>query len=98
LRDALHRRSDSGNREGAKITLAALGRVMRDLGEYGQAHALIGEGLRYAHAVGLKFLERTCLDTLGSLAIMQGQTERAGRLYGAAAVLDEQLGAPPRPF
>jgi tetratricopeptide (TPR) repeat protein len=75
-------------------TLAALGSVACEAGEYARASGLYEESLELGRRVGLKHTILPCLEGLARVAVAQVRMERAARLCGTAAALREDVGWP----
>ncbi|MCC6793431.1 MAG: AAA family ATPase [Thermomicrobiales bacterium] len=74
-------------------TLRTLGDLARDRGDLTGALARYRESVELAQEHGDRLFLGDALTGLASVAIAQGQMERAARLYGAAEALRDQLGA-----
>jgi DNA-binding CsgD family transcriptional regulator/tetratricopeptide (TPR) repeat protein len=84
---------DIGDRWGVAIALGNLGRVALDRHEYQRAAALFEESLVLSQGLtGRGRRVSYALHYLGVVAAELGQPERAGRLLGAAAALQEAGG------
>jgi hypothetical protein len=78
-------------------TLASLGSVACEAGEYTRASRLYEESLELGRRVGLKHTILPCLEGLARVAAAQGRMERVAWLCGAAAALREDTGWPLSP-
>jgi non-specific serine/threonine protein kinase len=83
--------------DGAAVALQFLAGVMRLRGDPDSATSYAIEGLLLQHrqtydALGARLAG--CVELLGGLACMQGQVERAARLFGAAAAVRNNSGVP----
>jgi predicted ATPase len=85
---------EMGDTYGIALALASMGTLAWYQADYPAATPLLQEGLRLHHARGNTPGMIHCLETLGKVAASQGQAERAARLWGAAAALREEAGAP----
>jgi tetratricopeptide (TPR) repeat protein len=92
LEEALRWEREVGFTWYAGLTLVNLGNVARDRGEPGSALAYYAEALALGTAHRDKRIVARALEGAAGLAVMRGQAERAGRLYGAAAALREEVG------
>jgi hypothetical protein len=79
---------------GIARTLASLGSVACQAGEYAQALRLHEESLELGRRMGQNLTTLGCLEGLAQLAVAQGSMERAAWLCGAAAALREDMGWP----
>lgn len=79
-------------------TLARLGSIECETGEYARAANSYGEslGLMWRY-VGRAYETVACLEGLARVAAMQGRPERAARLLGASAALRDEMGTPLSP-
>jgi tetratricopeptide (TPR) repeat protein len=75
-------------------SLFGLGRVAQKQGETERAAALYRESLDRYRKTGRKPEVARSVEALASLMSVQGQRERAARLFGAAEALREAAGAP----
>jgi non-specific serine/threonine protein kinase len=87
-----------GYKGGCAHTLAILGRIALVQGDYEQAIACFNESLALRQETGEKEGIATALEGLAALTGMLGYPVRAARLYGFAASLRSQLGAPLPPI
>jgi predicted ATPase/DNA-binding XRE family transcriptional regulator len=79
-------------------TLARLGSIECETGEYSRAANSYGESLELMwRYVGRAYETVACLEGLARVAAMQGQPERAARLLGASAALSDEMGTPLSP-
>jgi tetratricopeptide (TPR) repeat protein len=76
--------------------LCRLGDVALEQGDLVQARSRYAESLRIAHAADAPGRIAAALEKLGSLAVVQGQPERALRLAGAASACRERSRQPLR--
>jgi predicted ATPase/transcriptional regulator with XRE-family HTH domain len=81
-----------GNQWSIAVTLSALGRVAQVRGDAARAAALFAEGLALTWELRLPREAAWCLEGLASLAVAQGQLERATRLFGAVEMLRDTTG------
>jgi tetratricopeptide (TPR) repeat protein len=88
----------TGDTQGIALALASMGTLAWDQEDYPVATPLLQEGLRLHHERGNTPGMIHCLETLGKVAAAQGNTDRAARLWGAAAALREGAGAPLPPI
>jgi hypothetical protein len=75
-------------------TLASLGSVACEAGEYERASRLYEESLKQGRRLGQDIAILICLEGLARVAVAQGKMERAAWLIGAAAALREDRGWP----
>ncbi len=75
-------------------TLASLGSVACEAGEYARASRLYEESLELGRRMGQGIVILICLEGLARVAVAQGRMERTARLCGAAAALREDKGWP----
>jgi predicted ATPase/DNA-binding SARP family transcriptional activator len=78
--------------------LHAWGFVTWQQGDVDAGRALLEESLEMFREMGHRYGLARSLERLGGLALTLRQTERAARLYGAAASLREQIGSPLGPL
>lgn len=94
LEEAERRQRALGFAWGLGDTLRYLGDLARERGDYERALNFYRESLELARDHGdRRFLAETLAGIAGSAAV-QSRPVRAARLYGAAAALREQIGAP----
>jgi hypothetical protein len=87
-----------GDRRSIAASLANLAwSVAREHGDCGQVAGLYRESLALYRTVGDKVGVALALDGLAEVACLQGSSQRAARLYGAAAALRDAIGAPRPP-
>ena len=79
---------------GIARTLASLGNVEYEAGEYARASRLYEESLNLGRRLGMNLTILRCLEGLARVAAAQGRMERAAWLCGAAAALREDKGWP----
>jgi tetratricopeptide (TPR) repeat protein len=76
-------------------TLARLGSIECETGEYARAAEFYGESLELVwQYVGRAYETAACLEGLARVAAMQGRPERAALLLGASAALRDEMGTP----
>jgi predicted ATPase/Tfp pilus assembly protein PilF/DNA-binding XRE family transcriptional regulator len=92
--EALALKRALGDRQGIALSLHHLGHVAYLQGDYGQAWVLLQEALLLSRDIGARDLVAAGLESLGWVAAARGQPAQAARLGGAAAALQEALGAP----
>jgi len=80
------------------ITITYLADVARDQNNHEQANTLYREGLALYQTMSDKVGIAGCLEGVAGASCMQGQMERAARLFGAAATLRNVIGAPLSPI
>ncbi len=85
---------DTENEWGIVRTLASLGSVASEAGEYARARSLYEESLELGRRTRLNHPVLLCLEGLARVAVAQGRPERAAWLYGAAAAMREDRGWP----
>jgi ATP/maltotriose-dependent transcriptional regulator MalT len=74
--------------------LSIIARVEACQGDLTAANALYDESLTIARKIGSKLTIAVCLEGMASVLETQGEPTRATRLWGAAEVLRETMGAP----
>jgi non-specific serine/threonine protein kinase len=89
---ALYRKVE--NRRGIARLMGQQGLVAHSRGDRAQAAALCRESVALHHAVGESWEIGRYLWVWGAADFEQGQPERAASLFGVAAVVRENLGAP----
>ncbi|MBI3461405.1 tetratricopeptide repeat protein [Candidatus Acetothermia bacterium] len=98
---ALFKESLALSRETGNIDIAwalgGMGLVAQDQGDYPRAQALHKERLALLQRQGYKLAIVDCVERLAQVACVQGQLERAARLFGAATAVRETIGAPVPP-
>lgn len=85
---------ESASHHGIAKTRYLYGRLNRAQGDLSQARSLISESLahhRYTHNCSHI---ASCTEELAAICCLQGETERAARLYGAAAAIRERFRTP----
>jgi hypothetical protein len=80
------------------LILANLAEVSRQFGDYEQAHTRLQQSLQLRRVAGDQVGIAFCLEGFAALFADLHQLERAAKLYGTAATLREQLGAPVSPL
>ncbi len=83
-----------GDKSGIAVSLYNLGLVAYDQGDTGGAATRYAEGLTLFQTVGDRVGMAWTLEGLAAVASRRGQCCRAVRLYGAAAALRDEFGAP----
>lgn len=83
-----------GNQDGIATSLGNLGNIARGQGDYVSARSLHQESLTILRKLGDKRCIAASLESFAGLAVALKQPERAARLWGAAAALREEVGAP----
>jgi tetratricopeptide (TPR) repeat protein len=78
----------------ATEVLSSVGLLALERGDYQQAEESFSEALQTSRKAGVRYVLGTLLDGMASVALGQGQTERAGRLFGAAESVRDRLGTP----
>src|SRR5215213_2468149 len=94
LEESLALSRDKEHAWGIARTLASLGSVECEAGEYARASRLYEYSLELGRQMGLSHTILVCLEGLARVAVAQGRMERAARLCGAAAALREDKGWP----
>jgi len=89
---ALHR--ETGDRWGIAWVLSIVAKVEACKGEHAAARAFYEEGLAIARKIGSKLNMAVCLEGMASVLALRGEPVQAARLWGAAEVLRETMGAP----
>lgn len=79
------------------VSLSNLGGIACDQGDYAAARSLQVEALATAREIGDRRMTAYCLEGLAAVALGQEQSDRAARLFGAAAALREEIGCPLTP-
>lgn len=85
------------NRQDIALTLSGLSRLRRQQHDYSEAKVLLAECLTLYRQLGDRLNVTVALEEWALLALATKETERAGRLFGAAASLRLLLGHPPLP-
>ena len=94
---SLEIRRQIGDQQGIADSLGNLGNMAYSQGDYGAARAFCEQSLEIRRQIGDQGGIADSLNNLGNVAYSQGQPERGVRLWGAAAALREQIGAPMPP-
>jgi predicted ATPase/DNA-binding XRE family transcriptional regulator len=94
--ESLSLRRAEGNRWLIAIVLAYQAMAALDQGDHARAHGQLVESLILLRELGERWQTAHTLEVFACLAVMQGQPRllRAARIFGAAEVLRETLGAP----
>ncbi len=79
---------------GTTVSLYALAQVITAQGDYASSQALYQEGIAVARKAGDRRTVAFGLEGLASVVAAKGETAWAARLWGAAEVLRETIGAP----
>ena len=74
-------------------TIRSLGDLARDRGDLTGAMTRYAESVKLAQEHGDRLFLAAALCGVASVAVAQGQSDRAARLYGAASAMREQIGA-----
>ncbi len=85
---------EMGDERHAAEFLANLSAVAQQQGDYDKARSLQQESLTAFQKLGEKRMITNSLEAFASLAAQEACPERSARLWGAAAVLREELGTP----
>ncbi len=83
-----------GNGWGEALSLTNLGRTALEQGDHARAAPVLKESLELGRSLGERRDIAECLEALAAVAGAQGQPACAARLWGAAEVLREAVGAP----
>jgi predicted ATPase/Tfp pilus assembly protein PilF len=83
-----------GDQRGIANALSNMGRVAFKEGDLPAATGFIEEALLLVRRIGERRAVAECLEELAAVAAADGELLRAARLYAAAAMLRETLGAP----
>jgi ATP/maltotriose-dependent transcriptional regulator MalT len=86
-----------GEREGLIEPLLCLAHVALAQGDLADARRRYQEGLATLHEMGSEAFLAACLEGLAALSAAQATPHQAARLWGAAEVLRETIGAPMYP-
>jgi hypothetical protein len=86
-----------GDRWGIAGTLADLGTLAREEGNYAVAHSLYRESIKLFHELDHKRGIARLLECFACSAAVQSEAERSLRLAGAANALRQNIGAPLTP-
>jgi tetratricopeptide (TPR) repeat protein len=92
--ESLSIRRELGDRQGIAASLYRLGNVAKGQGDYGAARSLYEESLEICREVGDRQGVVHSLEGLAAAFAAQDQPALAARLWGAAEMLRETLGAP----
>ena len=87
-----------GDKRAAAYALDNLGDVARAAGDYATARSHHSEALAISQAVGDQRLVAQCLEGLARLATVQGNAERAVRIFAFEDRLRETIGSPLPPL
>lgn len=87
----------NGDKSALVLVLHNLAFATLAAGHRSEATALLGEGLGYSLEIGNKWYVAYCLEGFGCIATAVGRFEEAGRLFGAAERLREQVQTPLTP-
>jgi predicted ATPase/Tfp pilus assembly protein PilF len=90
-------RREVGDRQGVATALHNLGVVAFHQGDYASARACFHQSLPIFHQIGDRRSIVDSLEELARLATEEGALERGARLWGAAASLRAEIGAPRAP-
>lgn len=93
LREAIDLFRSVDFKHGVAIALCNLADVDLQLGDTGSAASRLRESLEVAGELGNAFVTATCLDGAACLAVAEGQTQHAARLFSAAEAVRGQSGA-----
>ena len=94
LEESQQKSQEAGNKLLLAYILTALGHVLLGQAHYEQAENRIKEGLRIHQELQEKESVPWSLEGMAAVAELQGDWERAARLWGAAEGLRESVGAP----
>jgi predicted ATPase/DNA-binding SARP family transcriptional activator len=94
VEESLTLRRELGDKRGIAASLNVLGLVAYEIGSYALARTLFQESLRLYWELGNKQGIAFSLEAFAVLALVQEQTRRAARLWGAAEALREMLQVP----
>jgi Flp pilus assembly protein TadD len=89
MEESLELRRQLGNKWGVGVSLGMLGWVAMRERDWDRAARRLGESLKVRHKGGSAW----CLERLAGVAMVQGQSEKAVRLFGAAAALRASIGS-----
>ena len=95
--EALHLQRELGDAGGIAKSLARMASVKTASGQLTEAHAFVREAMTLLKEDGDRLVATIALETFGQLEFRLGDSDRAARLYGAAAALREKLRLPIRP-
>ncbi len=98
LEEAITIQREVGDRLGLAIALNNLGNVFRDTGDYPTARSLYEESLAINGELEATSSVADLLADVGGLAALEGQPERALRLFGAAEAQRAASGSVPPPI
>jgi non-specific serine/threonine protein kinase len=90
LEEGLALDREAGDRRSEGVSLVNLGVTRLYQGDLASARPLLQDGLRAAHEVGYSSVVRITLQTLGHVAVRQGEPTRAGILLGASETLRQE--------
>jgi non-specific serine/threonine protein kinase len=94
LEESLAACRELGHRPGIARSLSNLGNIFLDQGNCEAAQGCFEESLAIAQELGIKEGSVSIIESFASLSLCQGQTRRAARLYGAAEMIRQSIGAP----
>jgi predicted ATPase/DNA-binding SARP family transcriptional activator/DNA-binding CsgD family transcriptional regulator len=92
--EALVKDREVGDTRGVAASLLNLGLAALIRADYRQADGLLKESLTILREVEDKRTVVECLEAMAAVSAARGQARRAARLWGAAELLREDLGAP----
>jgi DNA-binding CsgD family transcriptional regulator/Tfp pilus assembly protein PilF len=92
--EALVNDREVGDTRGVAASLLNLGLAALIQGDYGQADGLLKESLTLLQEVEDKQTVVECLEAMAAVSAAREQARRAARLWGAAELLREDIGAP----
>jgi tetratricopeptide (TPR) repeat protein len=92
---ALKVQQEWGDRWVIPWTLVGLGVAAAEASDDARSRTLLAEGIRRGHEMWARNVVAAGIEGIADLAVGKGHVERAARLYGAAAILDESIPQPP---
>ena len=95
--ESLTIRKEIGDRRGIAISLNGLGNMAYKQGDYASARIYLEESLAISREAGDQAGIASSLEGFASVAARDSKLEQATALWGAAAALREQIGAPMPP-
>lgn len=93
LEEALALSQEAGSKKVIARSLRNLGRLVYRQGDHARAQALLKESLRLSKELGYKDGIMLCLQGVAEVLGAYGHLVRAARLFGAATLLRESIGA-----
>ncbi len=87
-----------GDKQGIARAMMNQGAVSRDLGDFDRAAGFLMDSLLLWRELGDKWDATDCLEDLAATYLAQGRFDSSATMFGTAAALREEIGAPRPPF